>query len=69
MRETRSSGPVEGVVSNHDPYSDSGRRGFKGACIDRVQRHPIRRERRQNLLTDCSDSRHFLAAGWLMAER
>jgi hypothetical protein len=22
MRETRSSGSVEGVVSNHDPYSD-----------------------------------------------
>jgi hypothetical protein len=24
MRETRLSGSVEGVVSNHDPYSDSG---------------------------------------------
>ena len=24
MRETRSSGSVEGVVGNHDPYSDSG---------------------------------------------
>jgi hypothetical protein len=23
MREIRSSGSVEGVVSNHDPYSDS----------------------------------------------
>ena len=23
MRETRSSGSVEGVVGNHDPYSDS----------------------------------------------
>jgi hypothetical protein len=23
MRESRSSGSVEGVVSNHDPYSDS----------------------------------------------
>ena len=23
MRETRSSGSVEGVMSNHDPYSDS----------------------------------------------
>ncbi len=23
MRETRSSGSVEGVVSNHDPYPDS----------------------------------------------
>jgi len=23
MRETRLSGSVEGVVSNHDPYSDS----------------------------------------------
>jgi integrase len=24
MRESRSSGSVEGVVGNHDPYSDSG---------------------------------------------
>jgi hypothetical protein len=24
MREIRSSGSVEGVVSNHDPYSDFG---------------------------------------------
>jgi hypothetical protein len=24
MRETRSSGSVEGVMSNRDPYSDSG---------------------------------------------
>jgi len=27
MREIRSSGSVEGVVSNHDPYSDSFGRG------------------------------------------
>jgi hypothetical protein len=26
MREIRLSGSVEGVVSNHDPYSDSGHR-------------------------------------------
>jgi hypothetical protein len=25
MREIRSSGSVEGVMSNHDPYSDRGR--------------------------------------------
>jgi hypothetical protein len=28
MRETRSSGSVEGVVSNHDPYSDFFRSSF-----------------------------------------
>jgi len=28
MRETRLSGSVEGVVSNHDPYSDSRRRNL-----------------------------------------
>src|ERR1700732_3735480 len=27
MRESRSSGSVEGVVSNHDPYSDCARNG------------------------------------------
>jgi hypothetical protein len=26
MREIRSSGSVEGVMSNHDPYSDQGRK-------------------------------------------
>jgi len=26
MREIRSSGSVEGVVSNHDPYSDLSRK-------------------------------------------
>jgi hypothetical protein len=26
MREIRSSGSVEGVMSNHDPYSDQKRR-------------------------------------------
>jgi hypothetical protein len=34
MREIRSSGSVEGVVSNHDPYSDSeARRVVEAAYI------------------------------------
>jgi len=31
MRETRSSGSVEGVMSNRDPYSDYRRHGVKHA--------------------------------------
>src|SRR5882762_2777007 len=34
MRETRSSGSVEGVVSNHDPYSDSGESVGRVSAID-----------------------------------
>src|SRR5258708_10979286 len=33
MRETRSSGSVEGVVSNHDPYSD-----FNSSSCKRISR-------------------------------
>ena len=32
MRETRSSGSVEGVMSNHDPYSDSALRNRRLAA-------------------------------------
>jgi hypothetical protein len=39
MRETRSSGSVEGVVSNHDPYSDSEQdKLFALGCECRINR-------------------------------
>jgi len=34
MRQFRSSGSVEGVVSNHDPYSD---------CLSSMREHPCSR--------------------------
>jgi hypothetical protein len=46
MRETRSSGSVEGVMGNHDSYSDSIPPGLPDACVrqHRVQRHGHRTE-------------------------
>jgi hypothetical protein len=38
MREFRSSGSVEGVVSNHDPYSDSLRMTVKGLACEVILR-------------------------------
>jgi hypothetical protein len=48
MRESRSSGSVEGVVGNHDPYSDS-----KKLIPDRSRKHGHARDPRQ------SADRHF----------
>src|SRR5580693_4510356 len=42
MRETRPSGSVEGVVSNHDPYSDSAVSGLFLSSLER-QREETRR--------------------------
>jgi len=35
MRETRSSGSVEGVMSNRDPYSDSQQVVWNGISLNR----------------------------------
>src|SRR5215469_13734342 len=60
MRESRSSGSVEGVMSNHDPYSDSGahsRRMVRGVYAPRAgpQTTWIRGNLRQRFVNCCRE--------------
>ena len=41
MREIRSSGSVEGVMRNHDPYSDFREHPARGVSSDSVPRIPL----------------------------
>src|ERR1700688_896295 len=55
MRESRSSGSVEGVMSNRDPYSDS-----TTAIFSRRHSAPIRGD----LIRAVAVSDHFYPLGW-----